>query len=452
MNAQQKFLLLSEPIAFDHKHRNTLHANLNQHHQSFKKSIHNFDDYELAISRAAFLRKETLASLDKYLLAFEDKLVRNGGQVIWAENARQAQEEILKIIQERQSNELIKAQSSTCDEIGLKAFLEAKQITVRESSFGATLAAYEGRSSRHLVDPLGHLNPKEILNISTQLFDNQAYSEPDVLIQKARSFMKDQWEGIRIGISGANFLLADIGGIAITENEGNIRWLNKHCSTHIVLVGIEKVISRSQDLDLFWSLLAGSATGQTLTAYNTIFTGPSKEQGEPKELIVILLDNGRSQMLGDADQKTALHCIRCGACQNVCPVFKTLGGESYGSPYTGPIGSVLSPYLDGIKKFGHLSHASTLCGACNTVCPVKIDLTRLLLLQRENWVDKGLSPIKERAFFGLWKRFALRNNRFWTGWSAFFDVLFLGLKNNRKEFLKIPPQSFKKLWNSRKNK
>jgi len=223
-----------------------------------------------------------------------------------------------------------------------------------------------------------------------------------------------------MGISGANFLVADVGMIALTTNEGNGRLCTSVPRIHVALAGIEKVIPRLQDLALFWPVLATAGTGQPITCYNTLIGGPRKpgEVDGPEEFHVVLLDNGRSELLADVEQRDVLHCIRCGACLNVCPVFRTVGGHTYGTTYQGPIGSVLTPHLRGLNEFQHLSYASSLCGACTNACPVKIDLHHHLLENRRNAVNCADRPWTERAGFKIWQ---------WMMQSAFRFRFFGGL-------------------------
>ena len=209
----------------------------------------------------------------------------------------------------------------------------------------------------------------------------------------ARVNLRQKYITADVGFSGANFILPDIGGIAITENEGNGRLSTSFPKTHIVVVGIEKMITSVNDLSLFWPLLSTYGTGQKVTVYNTIFTGPKKEieVDGPEEMYVILLDNGRSTLLAEEKQREALYCIRCGSCLNACPVYKNIGGHAYGTTYSGPIGSIISPHFKGMEEFKHLSNASSLCGNCTEVCPINIELHSLLLYNRNEAVEKGYS-------------------------------------------------------------
>jgi L-lactate dehydrogenase complex protein LldF len=255
------------------------------------------------------------------------------------------------------------------------------------------------------VTPAMHLSRQDIGKIFEKHLHIPYTEDPNALTLTARKLLRQKYLDAEIGISGGNFLVADIGGVAVTENEGNARLSTTFPKVHIAIVGIEKIIPSMEDLALFWPMLAQSGTGQRVTVYNSIFTGPRRdgETDGPTEMYVVLLDNGRSELLADLEKRQALHCIRCGACLNACPVYKNIGGHTYTTTYSGPIGSILSPHYNGMQDFKHLSYASSLCGACTSVCPVKIDIHNLLLLNRKESVDKGFVNNLEKKGFGLWR-------------------------------------------------
>jgi L-lactate dehydrogenase complex protein LldF len=277
------------------------------------------------------------------------------------------------------------------------------------------------------------------------------------LVLTARHLLRNKYTSAEVGVTGANFIVADSGAISVTENEGNARLSAAFPKLHIAIVGIEKVIPALTDLDLFWPLLSTSGTGQQVTVYNTLYLGPrqANETDGPEEMVVILLDNGRTNLLAQPDKREALRCIRCGACLNVCPVYKNIGGHTYETTYSGPIGSVITPHLSGLPEHKHLSYASSLCGACTSVCPVRINLHNLLLLNRQQSVREGHAPLEERAAIGLW-RWSMQHR-----WAL--DLLPAGIKDwslsrllgqvgwsKRREALAIAPQSFRQLWQARK--
>jgi L-lactate dehydrogenase complex protein LldF len=309
-----------------------------------------------------------------------------------------------------------------------------------------------------------HLNRKDVAELFREKLDWTGSDDPQELVGVARRTLRKAFFSAEMGISGANFLVADTGMIALTTNEGNGRLCTTLPRIHVAIAGIEKVIPRLEDLALLWPVLATAGTGQGIAAYNTLIGGPraSNEIDGPQEFHVILLDNGRSELLADAEQREVLHCIRCGACLNVCPVFKTIGGHSYGTTYQGPIGSVLTPHLRGLAEFQHLSSASSLCGACSETCPVKIDLHHHLLQNRRNAVEQRTRSWSERLSFKLWRWTMLGAGRFRVCGSLFRNTMrliaALGLSKTAvdptrawvkdRSALKVPKASFRSWWKS----
>jgi L-lactate dehydrogenase complex protein LldF len=280
---------------------------------------------------------------------------------------------------------------------------------------------------------------------------------PEQLTLVARKNLRDKYVQAEIGITGANFILSDIGGIALTENEGNARLSVAWPKTHVVIVGIEKTIPSMNDLGLFWPLLATYGTGQQITVYNSIITGP-RQPGEvdgPEEMYVILLDNGRTDLLSNAKAREALYCIRCGACLNACPVYKNIGGHAYDTTYSGPIGSVITPHLRGMHDYKHLSYASSLCGNCTDVCPVKINIHELLLENRRESVVAGESDFAEKFAWKMWKNASLsrmmmnQGNATIKNWVI--NKMFKGWSNQRAP-LEFPKKTFNQLWNESKKR
>ena len=257
-----------------------------------------------------------------------------------------------------------------------------------------------------------------------------------------------------MGVTGANFILADVGGIAVTENEGNARLSCAFPKTHIVIVGIEKVLPSMNDLGLFWPLLSTYGTGQNVTVYNSIVLGP-KQPGEkdgPEEMIVILLDNGRTNVLKNPKTRESLYCIRCGACLNACPVYKNIGGHSYGTTYSGPIGKVLTPHLSGLEEYKHLSYASSLCGNCTEVCPMRINLHELLLENRYESVEEGYASFGERMAWKVWKKVSMSRKLMNTGSSKMRSWMinkFVKDWTRHRGEMQFPEKSFNQLWRER---
>ncbi|HSZ72429.1 MAG TPA: LUD domain-containing protein, partial [Cytophagaceae bacterium] len=282
--------------------------------------------------------------------------------------------------------------------------------------------------------------------------------DPAELTLIARNILRQKYLDADIGMTGANFIIADIGGISVTENEGNARMSTTFPKTQITVVGIEKLIPSIMDLALFLPMLAHSGTGQQVTVYNTILSGPRKpdETDGPEEMYVVLIDNGRTTLLADVEKRQALNCIRCGACLNACPVYKNVGGHTYNTTYSGPIGSVITPHYRGMEDFKHLSFASSLCGACTSVCPVKIDLHNLLLLNRKQSVKEGLSNKWEIRGFKLWTM--AMKKRAWMnfGGSSLKNMalgfLFKNSWGKHRNMPELAPKSFNEQWKEKNKK
>jgi L-lactate dehydrogenase complex protein LldF len=346
-----------------------------------------------------------MENLDKLLPEFESNFQKKGGKVIWANDIEEAQNEILQIIKKAGAKTVIKSKSMATEEIHLNEFLEKNHIETLESDLGEYIVQLLGQKPYHIVTPAMHLSKDDLAKLFNEKFDTPIDSTPEQLTMKARELLREKYTSYDVGITGGNFLIADSGSIALTENEGNARLTTTFPKIHIAIVGIEKIIPTINDLDLFWPILSSHGTGQNLTVYNTILGGPkqAKETDGPEEMYVILLDNGRTNLLAQKEQRQALYCIRCGACLNACPVYKNIGGHTYETTYSGPIGSIITPHMAGMKEFKHLSYASSLCGKCTEVCPVKIDIHKMLLLNRRDSVEQGLSPFSEKMGWKGWK-------------------------------------------------
>ncbi len=368
-----------------------------------------FLDWEGARAAAAAIKQEVVNHLDKYLMQFAERFEARGGKAHWARDAAEAREIIAQIARENGVKRIIKSKSMTSEEIHLNEHLGAQGFDVFESDLGEFIVQLRNEPPYHLVFPSMHLTRHQISATFTERLGAERVTEPEELTMIARRLMRQKFCEADMGISGVNFGIAEEGLIAITENEGNARLTTALPRVHVALMGIEKLLPRLEDLALFLPLLATAGAGQHMTCYNSIFGGPKKagEPDGPEELHVVLLDNGRSAMLADAEQRDALQCIRCGACLNVCPIFRNVGGHTYGTVYGGPIGSVITPHLRGLQDWKHLSFASSLCGACTQACPVKIDLAHHLLRNRRNAVQEKPPPEEMR----LWRAFAFLMRR-----------------------------------------
>lgn len=446
----------SEAKAFDLEHRNKIRFNIGKYNAAVKKGMHQYENHELARERASFIKTTTINNLDKYLVEFENNFTQRGGKVIWAQNAEEALKEIGQIMKRKRAKTVVKSKSMITEEIHLNTFLEKNGIDVIETDLGEYIVQLAEQRPYHIVTPAMHMSKKDIADLFVKKLRITPTDDAQQLVLTARRLLREKYTQAEVGITGANFILADVGGIALTENEGNARLSTTFPKTHIVVVGIEKMLPSIMDLDLFWPLLSTSGTGQQVTVYNSVITGPRQptEKDGPDEMYVILLDNGRTNLLAQPDKREALNCIRCGACLNVCPVYKNIGGHTYETTYSGPIGSVIEPHLQGMAENKHLSYASSLCGACTSVCPVKINLHNLLLLNRKQSVDEGLTEKSERYTFKFWE-YGMKNRKMLDLAPAGFKnyVLKRVLKDTwskRREPLQVAPKSFNQLWKEKR--
>ncbi len=326
------------------------------------------------------IRLHTIQNLDAYLTRLEEKVESAGGHVHWAETAEDACRIVLQIAREHNVKSAVKSKSMATEEIGLNRFLEDAGIEATETDLGEYIVQLAGTGPSHIIVPAVHLKKEEIAALFGAKLNIDAPTDPIALARIAREVLREKFLHADMGISGGNFLVAETGTLVLVTNEGNGRMCTTMPDLHVAVVGIDKVVPDWESLTVFLKLLARSATGQKLSAYTQFITGPRRAEGEfgPKELHLVLLDNGRSRILQDPVGREVLKCIRCGACANVCPVYKNVGGFAYGWFISGPIGAILSPQMLGTQTARELPFASTLCGACAEVCPVKIPIPTIL--------------------------------------------------------------------------
>ncbi|HEX3386265.1 MAG TPA: LUD domain-containing protein, partial [Mucilaginibacter sp.] len=324
-----------------------------------------------------------------------------------------------------------------------------------ETDLGEYIVQLLGQRPYHIVTPAMHLSKEDIAKLFNEKFGTPIDSTPEQLTAKARELLREKYVQADVGITGANFVIADTGSIAVSENEGNARLSVSFPKIHIAVVGIEKMIPSIVDLDLFWPMLATHGTGQNVTVYNTILSGPRQpnETDGPEEMYVVLLDNGRTNLLAQKEQRQGLYCIRCGACLNACPVYKNIGGHTYETTYSGPIGSIITPHMQGMEEFKHLSYASSLCGKCSEVCPVKIDIHKMLLLNRRDSVKQDMYTKKEEWGWALWKKGMLA--RKWMDFLSgkkknfFMRIFFKKTWGHLREMPRVADKSFAEEWKER---
>lgn len=449
------FLAKSSIKAADLDHRDKVNFNIARYNQTVPLGKQQFADVNTARERAKNIKWRTIESLDQYLEAFEANFTAKGGKVIWAETADDALKAILQICNDRQCKTVVKSKSMVTEEIHLNRFFEKNKIESVETDLGEYIQQLAGEPPYHIVTPAMHKSKEDVAQLFHEKLNTKLNLTPEQLTLVARDKLRKKYVQAEVGITGANFIIADTGSIAITENEGNARLSASFPKTHIAITGIEKVIPSFTDLGLFWPLLATYGTGQMITSYNTVISGP-RQPGEtdgPDEMYVILLDNGRTTILDNERQRESLYCIRCGACLNACPVYKNIGGHTYGTTYQGPIGSVITPQMRSMNEWKHLSYASSLCGNCTEVCAVKINLHELLLDNRKEAVEEGATSFVESVAWKAWKKASL--NRKWMNKGSqsiknwVVNKMIKGWSKHRAP-LQFPEKTFNQMWIEKK--
>jgi L-lactate dehydrogenase complex protein LldF len=351
--------------------------------------------------RAREIKRDTIDNLDKYLVTLESSVKQAGGHVHWAGDGEEACRIILNIARKNRVKSVVKSKSMATEEVELNNNLERAGIRAVETDLGEYIIQLAGEHPFHIIAPAIHKTKDDISMLFSEKLDIPYLSEPEELTKVAREKLRSEFLSADMGVSGANFGVAETGTVVIVENEGNARMTTTVPRIHVALMGIEKIIPRYEDLSLFLTLLARSATGQKTSTYVSFITGPRRDTDKdgPEEFHLVLLDNGRSRILASEEMRQSLYCIRCGACLNNCPVYRKAGGHSYGWVYSGPIGAIINPQLMGIDKAPELPYASSLCGACRDVCPVKIDFPKVLLELRHRVVQEKKKDRVGRAFF-----------------------------------------------------
>jgi L-lactate dehydrogenase complex protein LldF len=347
-------------------------------------------DWEALREAGNKIKKRVMRHLDKYLLELEASVQKAGGQVHWARDAEEANRIIAGLVKKQQVEEVVKVKSITTDEVNLNEALAKEDIRALETDLAELIVQLAEDEPSHILVPAIHKNRAEIRELFRKKLDNEELSDrPEDLAEAARLYLRKKFLSAKVGISGANFAVADTGTIAVVESEGNGRMCTTLPDTLITLMGIEKIIPTWRDFEVFMQLLPRSSTAERMNPYNSFWTGVTEGDG-PQEFHLVLLDNGRTNVLADEVGRQTLNCIRCSACLNVCPVYERTGGHAYNSVYPGPIGAILTPQLKGLEDKGanSLSYASTLCGACYEVCPVKINIPEVLVHLRGKIVEQ----------------------------------------------------------------
>lgn len=440
----------------DLDHRHKINFNIGKYNSVVPRAKQQFDDLNVVKERAKNIKWRALETLDQHLEEFELHFTARGGKVIWAENSHEALDEILNICKAKNCKTIVKSKSMVTEEIHLNNFLKEQGIESVETDLGEYIQQLDDEPPYHIVTPAMHKSKEDVARLFENKLGTSSKLSPEELTLVARERLREKYVQAEIGITGANFVISDIGGISVTENEGNARLSSAWPKTHIVIVGIEKMIPSITDLALLWPLLATYGTGQKVTVYSNIISGP-RQAGEtdgPEEMYVIFLDNNRTNILANAVQRESLYCIRCGACLNVCPVYKNIGGHAYGTTYSGPIGSVITPHLRGLEEYKHLSYASSLCGACTEVCPVKINLHNLLLVNRNESVEQGMTSFSEKMAWKIWKLASLKRGMMNMGNGGLktkvVNKLFKDWDKHHAP-LQFSKKTFNEMWKERQN-
>ena len=387
----------------------------NQFRARRSKASSEVEDWESLRSEVREIKKETITNLDKYLLTLEENVQRAGGKVHWAKDSEEASQLIINIAKQGNVRSVVKSKSMATEEIELNDSFQEAGINVVETDLGEYIIQLAGEHPSHIIAPAIHKTKDDISRLFSEKFGIPYYDKPEDLTKFAREKLRSEFLNADMGVSGANFAVAETGTIVIVENEGNARLATTVPRIHVALVGIEKLIPRFEDLSLFLTVLARSATGQKSSTYVSFISGPKRrtDLDGPEEFHLVLLDNGRSGILASDETRESLYCIRCGACLNNCPVYRQVGGHAYGWAYSGPIGAIINPQLMGIEKAHELPFASSLCGACHDVCPVKIDFPKVLLELRKKVVEskaRAGGAFFEKLGIKIW-RFTLQNER-----------------------------------------
>jgi len=417
-------------------------------------------DYQALRTRANEIKKHTIENLDYYLEQLESNVVAHGGQVVFCRTGDEVADFVLDLAKKRNARLIVKSKSMTTEEIHFNEHLERHQLETVETDLGEYILQLAHQRPYHIVAPALHMTRYDVADLFSNTLGVPKEVEPENQTKIARATLREKFLNADIGVTGANFLIADSGAVVLVENEGNARLSTTAPKIHIAIAGIEKVIPRAQDLAVFLNLLGRSATGQPLTVYTSFLSGPRRagEIDGPDEFYLVLLDNGRTKLLRDPEKRQSLYCIRCGACLNHCPVYRKIGGHNYPWVYSGPIGAIITPQFHGVTQDSWLPFASSLCGACAEVCPVKIEIPRLLLKLRSEVTEANKKHASlERWGFGAWA-WAMTNPRI-------FRLLgYLGAKlwpmvpkigplrkwASQRELPRIAPKSFHKLWNERR--
>ncbi|MCD6570628.1 MAG: lactate utilization protein [Deltaproteobacteria bacterium] len=429
-------------------------------------------DENAALEKGRKIREDSVKNMPYLLETFEENATKAGANVVWASDARQANDFIVSLAKEKGANLCVKAKSMISEEIGLREELTDGGIETYETDLGEFIVQQAGKTPFHIVGPAINMTIKEISNLFNKTIGVPKTEDPTELAISARMFLRDKFKNAQIGISGANMAVAETGSIILVENEGNIRFATSVPKTHIVLMSIEKVVPTMSDATHMLKLLTRSCTGQRISNYVSVITGPKKagEIDGPEELYIVILDNGRTKIYSDEVLRGALQCIKCGMCAAVCPVYTHVGGYAYGWVYSGPIGAVLNPLLLGLDRARDLYHATTLCGACKDYCPAGVDVRNIALDLRAKEMDGDKSfnasnpPVGLKRLYRIWTWVLLHHSRYKIASRLMRIIMLPAIKYGKisrlpgrlsgwtqcRDIPQLPPKSFHEIYSELK--
>ncbi len=407
----QNFNEASTAALGDAKIQANLHGLYGGFHQARIDASNATADWDALQERGRAIKAHTLANLDIYLRMAEQRVTEAGGKVFFAKDADEATTYVTELAKARGVKTAIKSKSMVSEEMGLNERLEQAGIEPVETDLGEYIIQLAGETPFHIIAPAIHKSRQEVSELFSDKLNAPHYDDIDDLAQEARRQLRQKFIAADMGITGANFIVAESGTLVLVTNEGNGRMCTSMPRIHVAITGMEKVVPSLEDMGIMLRLLIRSATGQRISSYVTAVTGPRKSDDEdgPEEFHLVIVDNGRSRLLADPELREALYCLRCGACLNACPVYRKVGGHSYGWVYPGPIGAIVSPMLTNLSDAKHLPYASSLCGACKEACPVKINIPRMLLYLRRQIAEGDAYP--EHRSSSLGERLAMRGWR-----------------------------------------
>lgn len=451
MSGSKATFIENSEISFDEEHWQKINYNTSCYEKNFAKGKVNYRNMHLEKDRAFNLSNKSLMQMEKLLVDFETHFMENGGKVLWARDAEDARAQIFDILVKNKANAVSRSNSTVLDEIDMNAFLKRKTIRVVETNVARFALKTKDIPAYHPLLPAIHLSKEEINGLLTEAYKLKTESSPKQMVNFVRHQVSKDLKDVDVCVTGANFLLSDVGGVVLTENEGNILKSTTEAKIHIVVSGIAKVIPSMDDLSVLLPLLSSHATGQGLAALNSITFGPARNENKPEQMYVILLNNDRSEVLAHEQQRKIMSCIHCGACVSVCPVYKNIGGNAYDSSHVGPMGNIMIPLMRGLKEYEYLASACSLCGKCAEICPVKIPLDDLIIENRHLVATEKVGDAKMEALFKrlIWHCKSRKKMDAHLFMKRMELKRFLsGVWGDRRELPELAPKSFSQLWRS----